>query len=79
MKRFVILIKILGQMLFLYGLFGWVYGILFQFIYPQWLTGQLSHITPWLRVDIFAIASFFVSIFGFLVWRFILEISTARG
>lgn len=68
-------VKILGQLCFLYGLLGWIYGILFQFIYPQWLTGPLSHLTPGLRVDVFAIVSFFVSMLGFLLWRFTLELT----
>jgi hypothetical protein len=75
MKLFTTLVKIVGQTCFLYGLLGWIYGVAFQFIFPQWLTLQLSHVTPWLRVDIFAIVSFFVSIFGFLVWRFIIEVT----
>jgi hypothetical protein len=76
MKWFSATVKILGQLLFLYGLLGWIYGILFQFIYPQWLTGPLSHLTPGLRVDVFAIASFFLSILGFLLWRFTIELTT---
>lgn len=75
MKWFTASLKILGQLGFLYGMCGWIYGILFQFIYPAWLTGPLSHLTPGLRVDTFAIASFFVSMLGFVLWRFTLELT----
>jgi hypothetical protein len=75
MKLFAASVKIFGQLFFLYGLCGWIYGILFQFIYPEWLTGPLSHLTPGIRVDTFAIASFFVSMFGFLLWRFMIELT----
>ena len=76
MKWFPASVKILGQLGFLYGMCGWIYGILFQFIYPQWLMGPLSHLTPGLRVDVFAIASFFVSMLGFVLWRLTVELTT---
>lgn len=62
-------VKVLGQFLFLYGLFGWAYGVLVQVTHPDWLPGMMSHLTPWLRLDTFTILSFIASGFGFLLWR----------
>jgi hypothetical protein len=61
----------LGEVLFTFGLLGWLYGVIIQLTYPELLTLQLSHLTPWLRVDVFTIYSFFVSAFGFFVWRLV--------
>lgn len=66
--------KVIGEFLFLFGLLGWVYGVMFQFIFPDWLTGGLSHFTPWIRVDTFTIVSFFIAAIGFLVWRLTKEL-----
>jgi hypothetical protein len=64
-----LVVKIFGQALFLYGLLGWAYGVLIQLTYPYWLPDQISHLTPWLRLDTFAILSFIGSGIGFLLWR----------
>jgi hypothetical protein len=64
-----IVLKVTGEFLFLFGLLSWVYGVLFQFIFPEWLTGGLSHFTPWLRVDTFTLIGFIVAAVGFLMWR----------
>jgi len=64
-----VLVKAIGELVFVFGLLGWIYGILFQFRYPQWLTLQLTHLTPWLRVDIFTMISFIASAVGFFIWR----------
>jgi hypothetical protein len=47
--------KVIGEFLFLFGLLSWVCGVLFQFIFPEWLIAGLSHFTPWIRVDTFTI------------------------
>jgi uncharacterized protein with PQ loop repeat len=72
MKRtrevFIAGVRALGELLFLYGLLGWGYGVLVQFTHPNWLP-QLSHLTGTLRVDTFAIACFILSAVGFFLWR----------
>ena len=67
--RIIFVISVIGEMLFLYGLLGWIYGVAIQFHNNASLTYQLSHLTPWLRVDNFTILSFFVSALGFFIWR----------
>jgi len=63
------LTKVVGELLFVYGLLGWIYGVITQFIHPSWLPGQMSHLTPWLRLDTFTILSFLISMTGFFTWR----------
>ncbi len=62
-------LRVFGQFLFLYGLFGWIYGVLVQLTHPEWLPLPLSHLILWIRVDTFTMLSFIASAFGFLVWR----------
>lgn len=61
--------RVVGEALFLYGLLGWIYGVLIQITNPDLLPTGLSHLTPWIRVDTFAILSFIISIIGFFIWR----------
>jgi hypothetical protein len=68
-------VKTVSEMLFLYGLLGWIYGVLVQLIHPDWLPTALSHILPWIRVDTFAIVSFILSALGFLIWRITRELA----
>jgi hypothetical protein len=70
----VIVAKIVGEFLFLFGLLGWFYGLLIQLVHPEWLALGLSHIIPWIRVDTFTIISFVIAAFGFLVWRLAKEL-----
>jgi hypothetical protein len=70
----IIVLKVFGEVLFVYGLLSWVYGILVQLIYPEWLPLGLSHLIPWIRVDTFAIMSFILSAAGFLIWRLTREL-----
>jgi len=72
-----LVVKVIGQLLFLYGLLSWTYGVAVQFLQPSWLPGPLSHLTPDLRVDVFAIISFIVSAIGFVMWRLAKEFSPA--
>lgn len=67
--RYMVLVKVVGELLFVYGLLGWIYGVIFVFIHPSWLSGPLSHLTPWLRQDTFTIFSFLISMVGFFMWR----------
>jgi hypothetical protein len=69
-----IVTKVVGEFLFLFGLSAWVYGVLVQLVHPEWLTLSLSHLTPWIRVDTFTIFSFVVAAIGFLIWRLASEL-----
>jgi hypothetical protein len=62
-------LKVIGEALFLYGLLGWIYGVLIQITHPDFLETSLSHLTTWIRVDTFTVLSFFLSIVGFFIWR----------
>jgi hypothetical protein len=64
-----LVVEVFGEALFLFGLLGWAYGVLIQLTYPYWLPGEISHLTPWLRLDTFAILSFIGSGIGFVLWR----------
>jgi hypothetical protein len=72
-----IVLKVAGEFLFLFGFLAWVYGVLVQIIHPEWLTLSLSHFTPWIRVDTFTIISFVVAAVGFLIWRLTKELQSA--
>jgi hypothetical protein len=61
--------RVVGELLFFYGLIGWVYGVLVQLTHPYWLSYGLSHLIPWIRVDTFTVLSFILSALGFLMWR----------
>lgn len=68
-----LIVKVVGEFLFLFGLLGWIYGVLIQLIHPEWLTLGLSHLIPWIRVDTLTIISFIIAAIGFLTWRLIKE------
>ena len=68
-KRLMVVAKIVGEVLFLYGLLGWIYGVLIQLTHPQWLPLPLSHLALWIRIDTFTMLSFAVSAVGFIIWR----------
>jgi hypothetical protein len=72
--RKILVAKVLGQLLFLYGLLAWLDGVIIQFVDPRWLPLPVSHLFLWLRTDNFTILSFFASAFGFLVWRLAVEL-----
>ena len=67
--------KAVGELLFVYGLLGWLYGVIIQLTHPNWLPHQISHLTLWLRLDTFTITSFIVSAIGFFMWRLASEMS----
>jgi hypothetical protein len=57
----------------IFGFFGWVYVVAIQVTHPDLLTVQLSHWTPWLRMDNFGMSSFvlsFFSLLGFFLFEF---------
>jgi hypothetical protein len=64
-----LVVKVAGEFLFLFGLLAWGYGVLIQLIHPEWLPLTLSHLIQWIRVDTFTILSFAASAGGFLIWR----------
>ena len=76
-SRRLIVIRVLGQSLFVYGLLGWAYGVLIQVTHPSWLPAPMSHLTLWLRVDTFTIFSFIGSAVGFIIWRITKELTGA--
>jgi hypothetical protein len=71
----VVVVKVVGELLFLYGLLGWTYGVLVQLIHPRWLPYALSHLIPWIRIDTFTVISFALSALGFLTWRITRELT----
>jgi hypothetical protein len=75
LKVFSATVRVVGQTLFLFGLLGWVYGVLVSLTHPEWLSLPLSHLTTWIRTDTFTIISFIVSIVGFFIWRFTRELN----
>ena len=78
MRKVLLVVRVVGEILCLYGFLGWVYGVLVQLIHPSWLPQKLSHLTPWLRVDTFTIMSFIISALGFFIWRLTKELTKAR-
>jgi hypothetical protein len=68
-NEYIRVVGVVGEALFLYGLLGWVYGVLIQITHPAFLLTGLSHLTPWIRVDTFTIIAFILSVIGFFTWR----------
>ncbi|MGD0494734.1 MAG: hypothetical protein ABSB28_01680 [Candidatus Bathyarchaeia archaeon] len=73
----ILVAKVVGEVLFLYGFLGWGFGVLVALVRPQWLQWSLSHLTPWLRLDTFTIVSFIVSAVGFFMWSFTKELRSS--
>ena len=74
-----VVLKIAGEFLFLFGLIGWIYGVLIQLIHPEWQYTSLSTLIPWIQVNTFAIVSFIVAAIGFLIWRLTKELSECHS
>jgi hypothetical protein len=72
--RLLLLFKVFGQVLFLFGLLSWLYGVTIQITHPEWLPISVSHLLPWIRTDTFTIIMFIASAAGFFVWRLIVEL-----
>ena len=68
-NRLILVAKIIGEILFLYGLLAWIDGVIIQFVDPMWLAMPVSHLFLWLRTDTFTILSFIASAIGFFLWR----------
>ena len=72
--RKILVVKVAGELLFLYGLLAWLDGVVIQFTYPMWLAMPVSHLFLWLRTDTFTILSFIASALGFFMWRLAVEL-----
>jgi hypothetical protein len=73
-ERKILVAKVAGELLFLYGLLAWLDGVVIQFVDPMWLAMPVSHLFLWLRTDTFTILSFIASALGFFVWRLAVEL-----
>jgi hypothetical protein len=73
-ERKILVAKVAGELLFLYGLLAWLDGVVIQFTNPMWLAMPVSHLLPWMRTDTFTILSFIASAFGFFMWRLAVEL-----
>jgi|GEM_PF-622071 hypothetical protein len=74
LERKILVIKVTGEMLFLFGLLAWANGVLIQFTHPMVLAMPVSHLLLWMRTDTFTILSFLVSALGFFMWRLSAEL-----
>jgi uncharacterized protein with PQ loop repeat len=72
-----VIIKVVGEMLFLFGFLAWLDGVGIQFTHPYWLPQPVSHLLN-VRTDTFTIAMFFVSALGFFLWRLTAELMKAE-
>lgn len=72
--RQILVVKVLGQVLFIYGLLAWLDGVVIQFTHTDWLPQPVSHLLN-VRTDTFTIFMFLVSAFGFFIWRLIAELT----
>lgn len=58
--------------MFVFGLLVWLYVVAVQFVYPNWVAGQFSHVQfppfNW-RLDEVGMVAFAVSAFGFFMWQ----------
>ena len=73
-ERIVFIVKVVGELLFLYGLLAWLDGVVIQIADPMWLPMPVSHLFPWMRTDNFTILSFITSAIGFFMWRIAVEL-----
>ena len=71
--RIRLVIKVVGQVLFLFGLLAWLDGVGVQFTNPMWLAMPVSHLLS-IRTDTFTILMFIVSAVGFFIWRLTVEL-----
>jgi hypothetical protein len=73
-ERKILVAKVAGELLFLYGLLAWLDGVVIQFTNPMWLAMPVSHLFLWMRTDTFTILSFIASALGFFMWRLSVEL-----
>jgi predicted membrane protein len=73
-EKVMLVAKIFGQVLFIFGMLAWLDGVVIQFTNPMWLAMPVSHLFLWLRTDTFTILSFIASAIGFFIWRLAAEL-----
>jgi len=71
--RLLLIIKVVGLTVFVFAFLAWFDGVIIQFTHPEWLPQRVSHLLN-IRTDTFTIIMFFVSAFGFFLWRIVTEI-----
>ena len=71
-------LSLIGFAIFIFGLLGWLYVVAFQMARPESTRWQLSHWTPWIRMDTFAVVSFIASFLGFVFWIVLWQLSKRR-
>lgn len=74
-----IVLKVAGEFLFLFGLLSWIYGVLIQLIQPEYQYAILSTLVPWIHVNALAILGFAIAAIGFLIWRLTKELQNASA
>jgi hypothetical protein len=74
----ILIIKVAGELLFLYGLLAWLDGVVIQFVDPMWLPMPVTHLLLWMRTDTFTILSFIASALGFFIWRLTVELTKSE-
>ncbi|MGA8905947.1 MAG: hypothetical protein WB661_13175 [Candidatus Bathyarchaeia archaeon] len=66
------LLRAVALTAFVFGLLVWVYVVVIQVTYPEWLTTRFSHVNifpfNW-RLDEVGMTAFAVAAVGFLVWQ----------
>lgn len=78
LSRLMVVFKVIGEMLFFFGFLAWLDGAVIQITHPEWLPLPVSHLLLNWRTDNFTIAMFFVSAFGFFLWRIIAELTKSE-
>jgi hypothetical protein len=74
LDRKILFVKVIGELLFVFGLLEWGNGVLIQFTYPMVLSMPASYLLQWIILDTFTILSFLVSAIGFFIWRLSAEL-----
>jgi len=77
-QRKILVVKVVGELLFLYGLLAWLDGVVIQLTYPMWLAMPVSHLFLWLRTDTFTILSFIAIALGFFIRRLAVELTKSE-
>ncbi len=63
------IIKTTGKMMCIYGGLTWLYVMVINFTYPEWLAMPFSHLTLWIRTDTVGMIAFVISAVGFWIWE----------
>jgi hypothetical protein len=72
-QTILVIFKVVGLVLFLYGMLAWLDGVVIQFTNPMWLAMPVSHLLN-VRTDTFTILSFLASALGLFIWRLAVEL-----